>query len=229
MNDFRYCVVFCIKQNWALAATRELKNHRLFIIMLQTVSIYYFHHWDFQLHSCKLHFSFTAALLSQTLQGDWPQQMQSPHSKRLVCTTVISCASYHSRSPTNSMSNFLVCTHDLALIIWELSRSGLKSFILTSLWVFGDSNFSCGTHRVDPSVSITGVCPLVWRLHVVQDQTAVSRGEDVTSIRTHRDAVSARNGGRQKVRYVSYTLGTKNLKKLCKLWKVYLWKTYVCI
>lgn len=66
------------------------------------------------------------------------------------------------------------------------------NFLLpTLLRVLRDSDFSRGAHRVDAGVGVTGVGSLVRRLHVVQDQAAVGRHLDVTTVRTHWDAVPA--------------------------------------
>lgn len=73
-------------------------------------------------------------------------------------------------------------------------RSGQKRQCgarLTLLHIFGDSDFGRGAHRVDASVGVTGVGPLVRRLHVVQDQAAVRRRLDVATVGTHGDAVPA--------------------------------------
>lgn len=64
----------------------------------------------------------------------------------------------------------------------------------TALLTFGgldDPDVSRGAHRVDAGVSVTGVRALVLRLDVIQDQAAVRRRLDVTTVRTHRYAVSA--------------------------------------
>lgn len=60
---------------------------------------------------------------------------------------------------------------------------------LTLLCVFNDSDFSCGAHWIDAGVSIAGVASLIRGLHVVEDQAAVGRNQDVTPIRTHRNTI----------------------------------------
>lgn len=79
--------------------------------------------------------------------------------------------------------------------------------ILTLLCVFSDSNFSCGAHRVDSGVSVTGVSALVWRLHVVQDQAAVRGQQDFTTVWTHRDTVSVGREERAEIQFKADELG----------------------
>lgn len=62
--------------------------------------------------------------------------------------------------------------------------------ILTLLRVFSDPNFSRGAHRIDASVSVTGVGAFIWRLYVIQDQAAIGWQQDVTPVWTHRHTIS---------------------------------------
>lgn len=59
----------------------------------------------------------------------------------------------------------------------------------TLLHVFDDSDFGRGAHRVDASVSVTSVGPLVRMFHVVKDKAAVRRHLDGVTIGVHRNAI----------------------------------------
>lgn len=73
----------------------------------------------------------------------------------------------------------------------RLDEATLLFPLPTLLHIFGDSDFGRGAHRVDASVGVAGVGPLIRRLHVVQDQAAVRRCLDVATVGTHGDAVPA--------------------------------------
>lgn len=100
--------------------------------------------------------------------------------------------------------------------ICEMKTWGRLSYTicLTLLCVFRDSNFSRGAHRVDASVSVAGVSALIWGLHVVQDQAAVRRRQDVPTVGTHRYTISV---VKEELRPISFEiLRWINIHGICK-------------